>query len=139
VVNQLTPAFTALPGYGTPALPWVSQLPPSLNASYLIKMEPHQDSCDGRPGTQGWSQVAVQSRFSWDGGLASLVDYMGPRLEAIGWVLRPQPVTAYPPTQSWTKTLNNGTRAFLGVTQEGPDLWQLDGLAAPVGRAVSGC
>jgi hypothetical protein len=139
VMNQLTPTVSSIPGYGTAALPWVHQIPPSLDASYIMKMEPKPDSCDGRPGTQGWSQVVVQSGFRWDGGLASLVAYMEPRLADIGWTLRPQPLPSNPPGQSWTKTLANGTRAYLGVGQEGSNHWELVAEGEPVGRAASGC
>ncbi len=142
VMDQLVPAVSALPGYGTSALPWVNRMPQSLVASYAIKLEPHHDSCDGRPGTQGWSQVVVQSRFNWSKGLAGLISFMQPRLSDLGWAVvhdsRPQD----PPGKSWTKTLTNGSRASLNVTQEGgptSSTWQLDAIANPVGKAASGC
>ena len=145
VMNQLTPTVTTLPGYGTPALPWVSQIPQSLDATYAIKMEPHQDSCDGRAGTQGWSQVVVQSQFLWSNGLQALVGYMDPRLAKLGWSATPQqqssspPTTLIVPTAAWTKTLNNGTRADLSVTPEGGNVWELVALGNPIGKAASGC
>lgn len=131
VMDQLTPTVTAVPGYGTSALPWVSQIPQSLDASYAIKMEPFQDSCDGRAGTQGWSQVVVQSKFQWSQGLQALADYMGPRLAKFGWTAAHQHLSSGPPAtlvvQSgiWTKTLDNGTRAQLSIIQEGgtPGSW----------------
>jgi hypothetical protein len=139
VLSQLTPVVASLPGYGTAALPWVRQIPPSLDASYIIKMEPRPDSCDGRAGTQGWSQVAVQSGFRWDGDLPSLIAYMQPRLLALGWTLRSQPLGSSPPSQSWNKTLSNGTPADVNVTQEGSNHWELVALGEPVGRTASGC
>jgi hypothetical protein len=83
-MDQLTPTVTALPGHGTAALPWVNEIPQSLDASFAIKMEPHQDSCDGMAGTQGWSQVVVQSRFQWGQGLPTLVAYMEPGTRQTG-------------------------------------------------------
>ncbi len=142
VMAQLTSTVTALPGYGTPALPWVNQIPPSLNASYIIKMEPHQDSCDGRAGTQGWSQVVVQAGFHWNSGLPLLVAHMDPRLAKLGWKVFPQPSTAYPPTATWAKTLGTGGHGFLGVTQEGgmnSSDWELVATGDPTGKAASGC
>lgn len=139
VMNQLTPAVTSLPGYGTAALPWVSQIPPSLGASYIIKMEPRPDSCDGMPGTQGWSQVVVQSGFQWQGELSSLIAYMNPRLVELGWTLRPQPQASIPPSQWWIKTLTNGTPASLNVSLEGSNHWELVAIGEPVGRAATGC
>jgi hypothetical protein len=142
VMEQLTPTVTAIPGYGTTSLPWVNEVPRSLVASYAIKMEPHQDSCDGMAGTQGWSQVVVQSRFQWNQGLPALVAYMEPRLARLGWAIQPEQQAANPPSQNWTKVLGNGTTADLSVGQEGGSastVWQLDALGAPVGKAVSGC
>jgi hypothetical protein len=145
VMGQLAPVATALPGYGTGAVPWVSDIPQSFGASYAIKMEPQQDSCDGMAATQGWSQVVVQSRFQWSEGLQALVAYTNPRLAKLGWSATPQPSSSSPqstlivPTGNWTKTLSNGTRADLSVTNEGGSLWQLDALANPIGKAASGC
>ena len=136
VMNQLTPAVTSLPGYGTAALPWVSQQPTSLVAPYIIEMEPYQDSCDGRAGTQGWSQVVVQSKFRWERDLSSLVAHMEPRLATLGWRLRSAPALG---SASWTKTLNNGTPATLSLSGEEPGYWQLDAEGEPIGRGASGC
>ena len=142
VMAQLTPTLTAVPGYGTPAVPVVDQIPESLDAPYVILTEPHQDSCDGRPGTEGWSQVVVQSRFRWGTGLAPLVAVMGPRLARLGWTVVPQPSWASPPTATWRKTLSDGGRGFLSIGQEGgagSTTWQFDAVGDPVGTAASGC
>lgn len=139
-MKQLTPAATAIPGYGTPALHWVKQLSPSTFNSSITKAEPRQDSCDGMAGTQGWTQVVVQSRFQWGRGLSALIGYMDPRLAKLGWSLEPQTLPSSPPNQNWTKTLNTGTRANLSVTEEGgttSSVWQLVGLGDPVGKAAS--
>ncbi|MHB1088190.1 MAG: hypothetical protein ACYC19_05435 [Acidimicrobiales bacterium] len=139
VMNQLTPTVSALPGYGTSAVPWVSQIPQSLKSSFAIKLEPHQDSCDGRPGTQGWSQVVVESRFRWSRSIGALISFMRTRLTQLGWTAVPQSRPQDPPGQSWTKTLSNGSRADLNVTQEGSPTWQLVATAKPVGKPASGC
>jgi hypothetical protein len=141
IMQQLTPTASALPGYGTVALPWVQELPPSLDASYIIKIEPRPDSCDGRPGTQGWSPVAVQSRFQWGQGLPALIAYMEPRLAKLGWSIQAEPQLSVPPNQNWAKTLRNGTRANLSVTQEGGStsaVWQLVAQGASIGEST-GC
>lgn len=142
VMNQLTPTVSALPGYATVALPWVNQIPQSLGASYAVKIEPFQDSCDGRAGTQGWSQVVVQSGFKWSKSLSALVSFMGPQLTKLGWSAVAQTRISNPPSQSWTKRLINGSRANLSVSREGyptSSVWQLDAIANPVGKAASGC
>ncbi len=139
VMRQLTPATTSLPGYGTPALHWVSQIPQNHGASYMIKMEPTQDSCDGVASTMGWSQVVVQAGFQWNNGLPALVAYMDPRLGKLGWsAVRPSD-PASPPTGEWIKTLSNRTRAQLSISEEGPPVWEFVAIAAPIGKAGSGC
>jgi hypothetical protein len=142
VMDQLTPTVSALPGFGTAALPWVSQIPGSLGESYAIKMEPFRDSCDGIAGTQGWSQVVVQAGFRWKKGLSALVSFMNPRLKELGWSVASRPSSSNPLSMSWTKTLKNGSPAPLNVTQEGgptSPTWQLDVIANPVGRHATGC
>ena len=69
VLSQLTPVISAIPSVAT--------------TSYVWKMEPKQDSCDGRPGTQGWSQVVVQSAFKWPGSEQSLSVAMATHLATL--------------------------------------------------------
>lgn len=139
VMAQLTPAVTSLPGYGTIALPWVSEQPPSLGAPYIIRMEPYPDSCDGGAGTQGWTPVVVQAGFRWVGDISSLTAYMEPRLAKLGWTLQSEPQGPSPSGRGWTKTLRNGTPATLDVSQEGSNNWELVAEGEPVGGAASGC
>jgi hypothetical protein len=140
VMNQLTPAVTSVPGYGTAALPWVRQIPPSLDASYIVRTEPQRDSCDGISGTQGWSQVVVQARFQWGRSVSALIAYMNPRLFHLGWTPMPEALPSNPSSVNWTRMLDNGTRANLIVTQEGGPtsaLWQFDALGQPIGKSAS--
>jgi len=145
VMVQLVPVVTALPGYATGAVPWVGVIPQSLTASYAIRLEPRQDSCDGMAGTQGWSQVVVQAGFQWSEGLPALVASMDGRLATLGWSPTAGASPSGPsstvivPTGRWTKTLRNGSPAVLTVTDEGGSHWQLVALAEPVGKAASGC
>ncbi len=142
VMDQLTPTVSSLPGFGMAALPWVSRMPQSLAAPYAIKIEAFRDSCDGRAGTQGWSQVVVQAGFTWTKGFSTLISYMAPRLTKVGWSLVEHPRPSIPPSQDWTKTLSNGARADLNVQQfQGTPSshWQLDATTRPVGKAASGC
>jgi len=130
IMNQLAPVVTALPGYGTGAVPWVSEIPQDIGASYAIKTEPQHDSCDGMAGTQGWGPVSVQAGFQWSEGLPALLDYMNPRLTTLGWSGG---------SGRWTKALHNETGAILLVTNEGGSHWELVATANPVGKAASGC
>jgi hypothetical protein len=136
ILNQLTPAASALPGYGTTSLPWSSQ--PSTSAPYLIKSEPRTDSCDGIAGTQGWSQVVVQGSFRWDGSHEALFARVDSGLSALGWNRRQIPSTYQ---AMWTKRLHNGTiaSAMLNLSALGDPNWEFVALAQPAGRAASGC
>ena len=142
VMDQLTPTVSSLPGYGTAALPWVKQIPQSLVAPYAVREEPSQTSCDGIAGTQGWSQVVVQAGFKWTKGLSALVSYMDPRLTKLRWSIDEHSQASIPPSQDWVKTLSNGSRASVSVSQgfgTYASHWQLDAIANPVGKPASGC
>jgi hypothetical protein len=136
VLSQLVPAASALPGYGTPRLPWTSA--PSMSGPYLIKSEPRQDSCDGMAGTQGWSQVVVQAGFDWPGTPDGLFSSVGEHLHALGW----KRVSIRDPTDSeaiWLKRLTNGSKAEANLSPEGESHWEFVATAPPVGKAASGC
>jgi hypothetical protein len=136
ILNQLTPAASALPGYGTTSLPWSSQ--PSTSAPYLIKDEPRTDSCDGMAGTQGWSQVVVQGSFRWAGSHEALFAKVDSGLSTLGWHQTQIPGAD---EAMWKKPLENGTiaSATLNLSPLGDPNWEFVALAAPAGRAASGC
>jgi hypothetical protein len=136
ILNQLTPAASALPGYGTTSLPWSAQ--PSTSVPYLTKTEPRMDSCDGMAGTQGWSQVVVQGSFRWEGSHEALFVKVASGLRALGWH-RMQIPSDY--QAMWTKRLDNGTIASsaLNLSPLGDPNWEFIALGQPAGRAVSGC
>ena len=136
ILNQLTPAATALPGYGTPSLPWASQ--PSSSQPYLIKSEPHRDSCDGMAGTEGWSQVVLQAAFDWAGSDGALMSKVGSGLDGLGWQRTPIQGTN---EAIWKKTLDTGSTATATLTLSplGPPNWEFVTTAPPAGKAASGC
>lgn len=136
VMAQIVPAASALPGYGTSSLPWTSA--PHLDAPYVMKMEPHRDSCDGMAGTEGWSQVVVQAGFSWSGSSSSLIFQVGAHMVKLGWNL----VATLSTSQAqWSRSLSNGTRAVasLDLDPTGPPWWEFVVQGPPVGKAASGC
>jgi hypothetical protein len=123
----------------TQLVPVVSALPTGTSMTYLWKMEPTQESCDGIAGTQGWSQVVVQTAFRWRESPRALFAAMNGRLIRIGWG-HGASQDGSPPGYQWTKILSNGTKADLTVDEEpSSSLWQLDAVASPVGKAASGC
>jgi hypothetical protein len=120
-------------------VPVISAVPEQASKSYVWRLEPHQDSCDGIPSTRGWSQVVVQIGFKWRQSPAALFSAMNSHLVPLGWSHKRTQV-AVPLEYLWTKRLTNGTEARLTVDQEYPSsIWQLDAIAPPVGRAASGC
>ncbi len=137
ILHQLTPAASALPGYGTAALPWSGQ--PSLSAPYLTEFEPHRDSCDGMAGTQGWSQVGVQGSFRWSGTHEALFTEVTAGLSSLGW--RRTTIPGNADEALWKKHLDNGTTATaaLNLSPLGDPTWEFVVLAPPAGRAASGC
>jgi hypothetical protein len=136
ILNQLVPAASALPGYGTSSLPWASQ--PSTSLPYLTKTEPHSDSCDGMAGTQGWSQVVVQGSFRWAGSHRGLIQLVSVKLSAIGWR---QTAVTDPNEAIWKKRLDNGSTATatLDLSPLGNPDWEFVALAPPAGKPVTGC
>ncbi len=142
VMDQLVPAATALPGYGTSHLPWVSELGLSSvgpEGSYVIKIEPHSDSCDGIAGTQGWSSVVLQAGFHWPGTSATLFSYVNGRLKVLGW--NRISLKRNPDEQAmWSLRLKGGKKATASLDPNAyPHLWEFVALSRPVGRAASGC
>jgi hypothetical protein len=74
--------------------------------------------------------------------MTALIAFMDPRLANLGWSIEKQPGMGYPPNQNWTKTLSNGTKADLSVTEEGGNAstnYELVALGNPMGKAASGC
>jgi hypothetical protein len=136
IMAQLAPAASSLPGYGTARLPLEQS--PTLNGPYLTKMEPRQDSCDGRAGTQGWSQVVVQAGFIWSGSAADLFGHVGARLRSLGWKADPIGV-ASEPSAWWSKRLLSGSAAQASLESSLPSRWEFVVVAPPAGRAASGC
>jgi hypothetical protein len=131
VLEQLRPIRNAIPKHG-------------VVINYAHYQEPHMDSCDGRPGTQGWNEVVVQVSFNWNGKNEPLMYFAAVQMAKNGWVVsRPGQVTrgAYtgPPYAGWSKRLQNGTTANASLELEDYGSWTLIATAPPVGRQVSGC
>jgi hypothetical protein len=131
---QLVPAASALPGYGTSKLPWTSD--PVVYSSYVTKMEPHQDSCDGIAGTQGWSEVVLQAGFAWTGASSALISQMDARMSALGWS---QTATGTATEARWTKRLDNGSGGSASLDLTGRPWWEFVAQAPPIGKPAGGC
>lgn len=136
VLAQIAPSASALPGYGTPALPLRSHS--RTLGAYLVESEPAISSCDGRPGTQGWTTAHVSAMFTWTGSKATLFSAVGSRLASLGWVVVPD-VRSSDTEHMWVKTLTDGAQAHAMLTLAPiGTAWTFTALAPPVGPAA-GC
>lgn len=107
---------------------------------------PIWDSCDGRPGTQGWSDVVDAYQFTSARSAATVVAGAEASMKIAGWTLRSNPATPLGPSAMWTKTVSGNVvaQALLAVGTRGPNrhslsYWNLTASAPPAGRRASGC
>lgn len=104
----------------------------------------HWDSCDGRTGTFGWSDIRVIVSFhttTQPDALNSLADR---RMVAIGWTPGPTLASPIGPGRQWTRTLGDGTKAHATLSpwtvDDGQTIrWELTAYAPPHGQRASGC
>jgi hypothetical protein len=138
VLHQLTPTARALPGYGTVALPWTTQ--PTMNRAFITTYEPKQDSCGGMPGSRGWSQVVLQSWFTWRNSTPELFTHLGSRMAGLGWHRVHLNAASATHEAMWSKTLTTGKKAVAQLsTAPTKNWWEFVVTAPPVGQAVRGC
>ena len=127
ILGELRPASAAIPA--------------AAAIGYRQEVEPRWDSCDGRPGTFGWDDVAVIVHFTTTLSAEAVRAHADSALRALGWKvdssLHQGDVFSY----SWTKELFNGTTTWVQVSNEGQDprVWDLAAGAPPVGPRASGC
>jgi hypothetical protein len=163
IVGLVGLLFYGVPGHGDPdpdgqtliALKSVeTALPPFAVDVSRQYVEAVWDSCDGRPGTFGWSDIGVYLTFGTAQENSVVVAYVTARLESIGWT-GPEPrttTTASPgevlsQTSSFrlrfVRTLANGVDAVARLDAWTPDgqtiTWSLTAIAPPQGPRASGC
>jgi hypothetical protein len=121
--------------------PVTSALPADARVLYDHREEPHWDSCDGRDGTFGWSDVVVQVHFASQVDPQQLRAQVSDDFGALGWSLVAD--------GQWTRSAR-GTdvdRVLLEQTSYGgadgvdPDEtgWTIIAFATPLGTRASGC
>jgi hypothetical protein len=138
VLHQLTPTARALPGYGTSAMPWTKV--PTMNKAFITTYEPKQESCSGMPGSRGWSQVVLQSWFTWRNSTPELFTHVGRRMAVLGWHGVHLNAASATHEAMWSKTLTTGTKAVAQLsTAPTKNWWEFVVTAPPVGKAVHGC
>jgi hypothetical protein len=104
------------------------------------------DSCDGRPGTQGWSDVINAYQFTSARSAATVVANVEASMKIAGWKLTSTSASPLGPSVVWTKAVSGnvvaqtmlavGTR---GPSRHSPSFWDFVASAAPAGTRASGC
>ena len=107
---------------------------------------PIWDSCDGRPGTQGWSDVVDAYQFTSARSAATVIAGAEATMKIAGWTLISTPATPLGSSAMRTKTVSHNVvaQALLAVGTRGPSrhspsYWDLTAFAPPAGTRVSGC
>ena len=105
---------------------------------------PIWDSCDGRPDTQGWSDVINAYQFTSAHSAAAVVAGAEASMKIAGWTLSSTSHSPLGPSAVWTKTVSGNVvaRVLLGVGTRGPNkpsFWDFVGAAPPAGTRASGC
>jgi hypothetical protein len=104
--------------------------------------EPRWDSCDGRSGTFGWDNIAVDMQFRTREQPRALVADADNLLRAVGWRRTGTVHSPLGPGARWSRTVAGSTvaSAMLAPGTSGDGVyWDLDALAPPQGQQVSGC
>ena len=107
---------------------------------------PIWDSCDGRPGTQGWSDVINSYQFTSARSAATVVENAEASMKIAGWKLTSTSASPLGPSVVWTKAVSSNVvaQAMLAVGTRGPSrhspsFWDLVASAPPAGTRASGC
>ena len=119
-------------------------LPPGAVIQEHEDAAPSWTSCDGRPGTEGWSDVLADWQFTSTQPGDRVRAHAAARMAALHWSAAGSPTTPLGPVLEWTKVIRPGVRAHaqLSLGQSGPgqpSYWELSAVTPPEGPAASGC
>lgn len=121
-----------------------SALPPRAQVLQVGDGRSRRDSCDGRPGTEGWSAIVVAYQFTTDDSSESVVTHASRAMAAQHWTQTGRDEGQLGPVLTWTKTVTSGVTARATLAPEGrasgrPVSWDLSAVVPPAGKAASGC
>jgi hypothetical protein len=104
---------------------------------------PTWSSCDGRPGTEGWSDVTNGFQFTSARPAKEVVAQAQAALKRAGWTQIPDHPSPLGPSARWTKTFSGNVLAnaelAVGRHSAQDSFWALDVTAAPAATRTSGC
>ena len=118
-------------------------LPSDARVQHHSAGGPIRDSCDGRPGTEGWSPVSNDYQFTSTRSAEAVIATAQARLKGAGWT-QTAAITSPAPLVMWTKTVSEGVVAHAQLSvgspgPKGPSYWDLGATAPPDGTPASGC
>jgi hypothetical protein len=103
-------------------------------------------SCDGRPDTQGWSDVINDYQFTSARSAAMVVANAEASMKTAGWKLTSTSTSPLGPSVMWTKTVSGSVLAHAtlsvgtrGPSRHSPSFWDFVAAAPPAGTRASGC
>lgn len=118
-------------------------LPPGARVTQNSDGTSRMDSCDGRPGTQGWSDIVVSYEFTVAEAPAAVLSGASTAMARAHWTMTRRLSSPLGSGLTWTKPVNSGVsaRATLSPATGGPgqSSWDLTAVVPPAGKAVSAC
>jgi hypothetical protein len=103
-------------------------------------------SCDGRPDTQGWTDVINDYQFTSARSAPTVVANAEASMRIAGWKLTSTSASPLGPSVVWTKTVSGSVLAHgtlsvgtRGPSRHSPSFWDLVAAAPPAGTRASGC
>jgi hypothetical protein len=119
-------------------------VPPRAQVLQVGDGTSRRDSCDGRPGTEGWSAIVVAYQFTTEDSSASVVAHASEAMAAQHWTQTGREEGQLGPVLTWTKTVTSGVTARATLAPQGhasaqPTSWDLSAVVPPAGTAASGC
>ena len=103
---------------------------------------PQWTSCDGRPGTEGWSDLTVDYQFTSALSSKEVLAHAATQMAARHWTLLPHRPPMPGEYMEWAKTIaGKPAHAQLGTFHATPSVssWDLVATAPPDGQRSSGC
>jgi hypothetical protein len=107
---------------------------------------PIWESCDGRPDTQGWSDVINSYQFTSARSAATVVANVEASMKIAGWKRTTTSTSPLGPSVIWTKAVSGSVVAHAtlsvgtsGPSRHSPSYWDFAASAPPAGTRASGC
>lgn len=114
-------------------------MPSDATTLFFHADEPRWESCGGRAGTYGWTDVVVDVGFTSSASDRSIAEHAAHTLDAQHWSIAYQRFGSPGDSFGWDKRLSSGSTATIQFSSPDRVSWTLLGDAPPSGRRISGC